>query len=107
VQGLSFLSDQEKAVFLTAFETDQRLTIQMANDRAGFVDQGVSLNISVPAYVDAEYFLELHFLAWAGGSKSLYYVRSKTSKKAENMNTKVAAMELVAPQAEECLACEG
>lgn len=107
VQGLSFLSDQEKAVFLTAFETDQRLTIQMANDRAGFVDQGVSLNISVPADVDAEYFLELHFLAWAGGSKSLYYVRSKTSKKAENMNTKVAAMELVAPQAEECLACEG
>lgn len=107
VQHLDFLSDHEKRVFLTAFETDQRATIHMANDRAGLVDQGVSLNISVPANVDADYFLELHFLAWAGGSKSMYYVRSKTLKKAENVNTKVAQIELVAPEPEECLACEG
>jgi ribonucleoside-diphosphate reductase alpha chain len=64
VQHLDFLTDAEKLVFQTAFETDQRLTIQMANDRAGFVDQGVSLNISVPAFVDAEYMMELHF--WLG-----------------------------------------
>lgn len=107
VQHLDFLSDHEKRVFLTAFETDQRLTVQMANDRAGFVDQGVSLNLSFPAYVDADYLLECHFMAWAGGTKSLYYVRSKTLKKAENMNTKVAQMELIAPEPEECLACEG
>lgn len=107
VQHLDFLSDHEKRVFLTAFETDQRETIQMANDRAGFVDQGVSLNISVPAFVDAEYFMELHFMAWAGGSKSMYYVRSKAPKKAENMNTKVEALELVVPEDEGCVACEG
>jgi ribonucleoside-diphosphate reductase alpha chain len=107
VQHLDFLSEHEKLVFLTAFETDQRLTVQMANDRAGFVDQGVSLNLSFPAYVDAAYMLECHFMAWAGGTKSLYYVRSKTLKKAENMNTKVAQMELIAPESEECLACEG
>jgi ribonucleoside-diphosphate reductase alpha chain len=107
VQHLDFLSAQEKAVFATAFETDQRLTIQMANDRAGFIDQGVSLNISVPAIVDADYFMELHFLAWAGGSKSMYYVRSKAPKKAENMNNKVEAIELVVPEDEGCLACEG
>ncbi len=107
VQHLSFLSDDEKKVFLTAFETDQRATIQLNNDRTPHVDQGISLNISVPSNVDAEYFLELHFLAWAGGSKSLYYVRSKTLQKAENMNTKVEQMELVAPEPQECLACEG
>lgn len=107
VQHLDFLSAKEKEVFLTAFETDQRLTVQMANDRAGFVDQGVSLNLSFPAVVDADYMLECHFMAWAGGSKSLYYIRSKTLKKAENMNTKVEQMELVAPEPEECLACEG
>jgi len=107
VQHLDFLTDQEKAVFATAFETDQRLTIQMANDRSGYVDQGVSLNISVPAFVDADYMLELHFMAWAGGSKSMYYVRSKAPKKAENMNTKVAALEMVMPEDEGCLACEG
>lgn len=108
VQHLEFLSDTEKLVFATAFETDQRLTVQMANDRAPFVDQGVSLNLSFPSFVDAEYMMECHFLAWAGGSKSLYYVRSKTKKKAENMNTKVEAIELVAPAQEEgCVACEG
>jgi ribonucleoside-diphosphate reductase alpha chain len=107
VQHLSFLSDDEKKVFLTAFETDQRATIQLNNDRTPHVDQGISLNISVPSNVDAEYFLELHFLAWAGGSKSMYYVRSKTLQKAENMNTKVEQMELVAPEPQECLACEG
>lgn len=107
VQHLDFLSAHEKAVFATAFETDQRGTIQMANDRAGFVDQGVSLNISVPAFVDADYMLELHFMAWAGGSKSLYYVRSKAPKKAENMNTKVEQMELIVPEDEGCVACEG
>lgn len=108
VQHLDFLSATEKLVFATAFETDQRLTIEMNNDRTPFVDQGISLNISVPAHVDAEYLLELHFLAWAGGSKSMYYVRSKAPNKAENMNTKVEAIELVAPdQGEGCLACEG
>lgn len=107
VQHLEFLTDEEKLVFQTAFETDQRLTITMANDRAPFVDQGVSLNLFVPAYVDAAYLAECHMLAWAGGTKSLYYVRSKTPKKAENMNTKVAQMELVVPEAEECVACEG
>lgn len=107
VQHLDFLTDEQKRVFETAFETNQLLTVGMANDRAGFVDQGVSLNLSFPAFVDAEYMMECHFLAWAGGSKSLYYVRSKTAKKAENMNTKVAAMELVVPEDEGCLACEG
>lgn len=107
VQHLDFLDEHEKNVFRTAFETDQRLTVHMANDRAPFIDQGVSLNLSFPAYVDASYIAECHMLAWAGGSKSLYYVRSKTPKKAENMNTKVQQMELVVPEAEECVACEG
>jgi ribonucleotide reductase alpha subunit len=54
-----------------------------------FVDQGVSLNLFFPAFVDAAYVLECHFLAWAGGSKSLYYVRSRAPKNAENVNTQV------------------
>lgn len=107
VQHLTFLSSAEKLVFLTAFETDQRLSIEMANDRAPHIDQGVSLNLSFPAIVDAEYMLDTHVMAWAGGSKSLYYIRSKTAKKAENMNTKVEALIAEVPQDEGCLACEG
>lgn len=107
VQHLDFLTDVEKAVFLTAFETDQRGTIHMANDRAPIVDQGVSLNLFVPAFVDAAYMLELHFLAWAGGSKSLYYLRTRAPKNAENVNTQVERINLVVPEAQECLSCEG
>lgn len=107
VQHLEELTDAEKAVFLTAFETDQRLTVQMANDRAGLVDQGVSLNLFFPAFVDASYLLECHIMAWAGGSKSLYYVRSRAPKNAENVNDKVERIQLVMPEAQECVACEG
>jgi ribonucleoside-diphosphate reductase alpha chain len=108
VQHLSFLTPAEKLVFLTAFETDQRDTVQMNNDRTPFVDQGLSLNISVPATEDAEYLMEVHAMAWAGGSKSMYYMRTKTLQKGENVNTKVEQMELIAPAQEEgCLACEG
>jgi ribonucleoside-diphosphate reductase alpha chain len=107
VQHLDELTELEKQVFLTAFETDQRLTIQMANDRAPFIDQGVSLNLFFPAFVDAAYVLECHFLAWAGGSKSLYYVRSRAPKNAENVNTQVERINLVVPEAQECVACEG
>jgi ribonucleoside-diphosphate reductase alpha chain len=107
VQHLDFLSAMEKLVFLTAFETNQLLSVEMNNDRTPFVDQGISFNLSVPAEVDAEYMLELHFAAWAGGSKSMYYVRSKAPNKAENMNTKVEQFELVVPQDEGCLSCEG
>lgn len=107
VRDLAFLSAEEKLTYQTAFETDQRATIQLNNDRTPFIDQGVSLNISVPAVVDADYLLEIHFMAWAGGSKSMYYIRSKTLQKAENVNTKVAALEQAVPQDEGCLACEG
>ena len=107
VQHLDFLSAMEKLVFLTAFETNQLLSVEMNNDRTPFVDQGISFNLSVPAEVDAEYMLELHFAAWAGGSKSMYYVRSKAPNKAENMNNKVEQFELVVPQDEGCVACEG
>lgn len=107
VQHLTFLSAMEKAVFLTAFETDQMLTVEMANDRAIHVDQGVSLNLSFPANVDAEYLMAVHAAIWAGGSKSAYYLRTKTLKKGENVNLKVAAIEMAVPQDEGCVACEG
>src|SRR3546814_1789969 len=51
VQHLDFLSDDEKDVFKTAFELDQRWLIEHAGDRAGFICQAQSLNVFVPADV--------------------------------------------------------
>jgi ribonucleoside-diphosphate reductase alpha chain len=101
------LSDMERMVYQTSFETDQRLTVEMANDRAPLIDQGQSVNLFFPAEVEADYLLETHVNAWLGGTKSLYYVRSQTAKRAENVNTAVERIHLVMPEAQECVACEG
>jgi ribonucleoside-diphosphate reductase alpha chain len=64
------------------------------------------VNIALPSEVDAEYALEIHYRAWEWGLKSLYYCRSETTKRAENMNSKVERNEIVV-EPTECVACEG
>ncbi|MFQ5775691.1 MAG: ribonucleoside-diphosphate reductase subunit alpha, partial [Kiloniellaceae bacterium] len=51
VQHLDFLSREEKDVFKTAFELDQRWLVELAADRAPFVCQSQSLNLFLPADV--------------------------------------------------------
>ena len=43
------LSDDEKAVFRTAFEIDQRWVIELAADRTPLICQSQSLNLYLPA----------------------------------------------------------
>ncbi|MXO91667.1 ribonucleoside-diphosphate reductase subunit alpha [Altererythrobacter aquaemixtae] len=115
VQHLDFLSDEEKAVFKTSFEVDQRYLLEYAADRAPFIDQAQSLNLFIPADVDKWDLMMLHFQAWEKGIKSLYYLRSKSIQRAgfaggvEADNTADAAKyELAAEQTdyEECLSCQ-
>jgi ribonucleoside-diphosphate reductase alpha chain len=83
VQHLDFLTQDEKDVFKTAFELDQRWVIEHAADRAGMIDQAQSLNIFLPANVHKRDLHQIHFLAWSKGVKSLYYCRSKSIQRAE------------------------
>ncbi len=82
VQHLDFLSAEEKDVFKTSFEIDQRWLIELAADRTPFIDQAQSLNLFIPADVDKWDLLMLHFRAWELGIKSLYYLRSKSVQRA-------------------------
>ena len=115
VQHLDFLTPEEKAVFKTSFEIDQRWLLEFAADRTPFIDQAQSLNLYIPADVDKWDLMMLHFQAWEKGIKSLYYLRSKSVQRAgfaggvEADNTANApVMELAAQQTdyEECLACQ-
>lgn len=106
VQDLEGLSDLEKSCFKTFIEIDQMWVIRHAADRAKLIDQGQSINIALPKEVDAEYAVEIHYRAWEWGLKSLYYCRSETTKRAENMNSKVERNQIVV-EPTECLACEG
>ncbi|HPF78062.1 MAG TPA: ribonucleoside-diphosphate reductase subunit alpha [Alphaproteobacteria bacterium] len=115
VQHLDFLTQEEKDVFKTAFEIDQRWLIEHAGDRAPFVCQAQSLNVFLPANVHKKDLHGIHMEAWKKGVKSLYYCRSKSIQRAESNASWIRTREsegrepeLAAQPAnyEECLSCQ-
>jgi ribonucleoside-diphosphate reductase alpha chain len=91
VQHLDFLNEQEKAVYKTAFELDQRWIVEHAADRAPFICQSQSVNVFLPANVHKRDLHQIHFMAWKKGVKSLYYCRSLSIARADNVSTKGVA----------------
>ncbi len=116
VQHLDFLTQEEKDVFKTAFEIDQRWLIEHAADRTPFVCQAQSLNVFLPANVHKADLHRIHWEAWKKGVKSLYYCRSKSIQRAESNASWVRARESKGREPElvdqtekkydECLACQ-
>ena len=88
VEHLDFLDEDEKAVFQTAFEIDQRWIIEHAADRAPYICQAQSINLFLPADVHKRELHQLHFQAWKKGVKTLYYCRSKSIQRAEVVTQK-------------------
>jgi ribonucleoside-diphosphate reductase alpha chain len=113
VHHLDFLTPDEKAVFRTAFEIDQRWLLELAGDRTPYIDQAQSLNLFIPADVEKWDLLMLHYRAWELGIKSLYYLRSMSIQRAgfaggvEADNTAAAPiMRMEMKDYDECLACQ-
>ncbi len=88
VQHLDFLTEQEKAVYKTAMELDQRWVIEHAADRTPFICQSQSVNIFVAADVHKRDLHQIHYLAWKKGVKSLYYCRSMSIQRADAVSEK-------------------
>lgn len=84
VQHLPFLTAEEKDVFKTAFEIDQRWIIEHAADRTPFICQAQSVNVFLPGDVHKRDLHRIHWEAWKKGVKSLYYCRSKSIQRAES-----------------------
>ena len=91
VQHLECLSQDEKDVFKTAFELDQRWVIELAADRSKYICQGQSVNVFLPGDIDKWDLHMLHWSAWEKGVKSLYYCRSKSVQRAAYANGSKAA----------------
>ena len=87
VSHLEFLTKEEKETFKTAFEIDQRWIVELGADRTPHISQAQSVNVFVPADVHKKDLHQLHFQAWKKGLKSLYYCRSKSIQRAENINS--------------------
>ena len=86
VSHLDFLTAEEKDTFKTAFEIDQRWIVELGADRTPHISQAQSINIFIPADIHKKDLHNLHFQAWKKGLKSLYYCRSKSIQRAENVN---------------------
>jgi ribonucleoside-diphosphate reductase alpha chain len=113
VQHLNILDENQKAVFKTSMEIDQRWVIELAADRQMYIDQAQSLNLFFRPDAHIKYIHAIHFMAWKKGVKTLYYCRSeklakadKVSKKIERQVIKELDMIQVA-QGNDCIACEG
>ena len=87
VSHLDFLSKEEKDVFKTAFEIDQKWIVELGADRTPYISQAQSINLFLPADVHKKELHQIHFQAWKKGLKSLYYCRSKSIQRAENVNS--------------------
>ena len=109
VQHLDCLSQDEKDVYKTAFELDQRWIIELAADRTPDICQSQSVNVFLPGDVDKWDLHMLHWQAWERGCKSLYYLRSKSVQRAAFAGgEKIEAAMRVEGKTdyEECLACQ-
>ncbi|CAI9120691.1 ribonucleoside-diphosphate reductase subunit alpha [Brytella acorum] len=122
VQHLDFLTQDEKDVYKTAFELDQRWVVEHAADRAPFICQAQSVNLFLPADVHKRDLHQIHYLAWKRGLKSLYYCRSLSVQRADTVSTMAIKSDIMkdddvvpviaaAPKTtgtdyEECLACQ-
>jgi ribonucleoside-diphosphate reductase alpha chain len=85
VSHLDFLTEAEKETFKTAFEIDQRWIIELGADRTPHISQAQSINVFVPADIHKKELHDIHFQAWKKGLKSLYYCRSKSIQRAEDV----------------------
>ena len=105
IQHLKFLSDEVKEVFKTAI-------VSLGADRQKYLCQGQSLNVFFPAGASKKDLHKIHYNAWKLGCKGLYYLRTETSNKAENVSTKVVRdalkdYETQVMSQEECESCSG
>ena len=112
VQHLTILTADEKLIFKTALELDQRWIIDFATDRAPLIDQGQSVNVFFMPDAHIKYMHAVHFAAWKKGLKGLYYLRSAKLNKADNVSQQIQRniieeINLVSlVDDSECLACQ-
>jgi len=92
VQDVSWLTDEEKLVFKTAFEINQEVLLRYASQRQRYVDQGQSINLFFAGDTPEEEIARIHQIAFLDPYiGSLYYIYSRKDA-------------VVAKQSE-CLAC--
>ena len=79
VQNIIDFPDDLKEIYKTVWETSQRTVIDMAADRAPFIDQTQSMNLWLanPTFGQVS---SMHMYTWKKGLKTgMYYLRSRSA----------------------------
>lgn len=93
VQHVDWLSDDEKAVFKTAFEINQKTVVALASARGRYIDQWQSLNLFFAAEERPEWISEVHQQAFEDPNiLGLYYIYTQAG--------------IGAAKETECVACQ-
>ena len=82
IQGIKEIPQELKELYKTSWEIKQKWIVDMAADRAVFIDQSQSLNIFME---DANYskLSSMHFYGWKKGLKTgMYYLRTRPAAQA-------------------------
>lgn len=108
VQHLNFLSDYEKAIYKTFKEIDQHWVIEQAGARQPYICQGQSVNLSFPEKASRSYVNSVHLKAHKAGLKGLYYLRTSSGAKTDQVSKQLERTALSSLlNNEECLSCHG
>jgi len=92
VQHVDWLTEDEKAVFKTAFEINQKVVLRMASARSQYIDQWQSLNLFFAADEEPQWIAEVHQEAFADPNiLALYYIYTQAGVQASK---------------DECTACQ-
>jgi ribonucleoside-diphosphate reductase alpha chain len=90
------LSEEEKEIFLTFKEINPFEIIRQNAIAQKYVDQAISLNLMFDPNDTPKYISDVHKLAWKEGIKTLYYMRSESILRGDNISRN-----------DECISCEG
>jgi ribonucleoside-diphosphate reductase alpha subunit len=92
VQNVDNIPSDVKRLFKTAWELSQRTLIDLAADRAVFIDQSQSLNLFLAEPTHAK-ISSMHFYGWKKGLKTgMYYLRTKPAVNALQVTVPVEAV---------------
>ena len=89
------LNDEEKEVFLTFKEINQLEIVKQNSIRQKYVDQAISLNLSFDPNDTPKWISQVHKEAWKQGIKTLYYLRTESVLRGDNLQ-----------RLSECVSCE-
>lgn len=104
VQHIPEIPDDVKRVFRTVWEIPMRSVIDMAADRAPFVDQSMSLNLFLKDPTRRT-LTSMHFYAWKKGLKTgMYYLRTRAAAEAVKVTVPVDVCNKATRDCEACSA---